>query len=85
MSVLIFSRTTALAAGIGLAATAATTPTLNTTIISETAQAILDGVILGSSAWLSVPGDARGRLQLFAIACEEEARCRWASVESIDD
>ena len=76
---------TALAAAIGLAATTATAPSVNTPIISKTAQAVLDGVILGSSAWPSVPVDARGRLQLFSIACEEEARCRWAAVESIDD
>jgi hypothetical protein len=85
MSVLVFSRTTALAAAIGLAATTATALSLNTLIITETAQAVLNGVILGSSAWPSVPVDARGRLQLFSSACEEEGRCKWAPVGSIDD
>jgi hypothetical protein len=85
MSVLLFSRTTALAAAIGLVATTATAPSLNTSIISETAQAVLDGVILGSSAWPSVPIDARGGLQLFSNACEEEGRCKRVSVGSIDD
>jgi hypothetical protein len=79
--VLLFSRTTALAVVIGLAATTATAPSFNTPIISETAQAVLDGVILGSSAWPSVPVDARGGLQLLSIACEEERRCRGVSID----
>jgi hypothetical protein len=85
MSVLLFSRTTALAAAIGLAATTATAPNLNSPIIYETAQAAVDGVILGSSAWPSVPVDARGGLQLFSAACEGEGRCREASVEVVYD
>jgi hypothetical protein len=76
---------TALAAAIGLAAIASSAPSVNTPIISKTAQAVLDGVVLGSSAWPSVRVDHRARLQLFSIVCEEEARCRWASVKSIDD
>ena len=63
-----------------LAATTAMVPTLN----SQTAQAVLDGVILGSSAWPSVPVDARGRLQLVFVTCEEEGRCKRAS-DGIDD
>jgi hypothetical protein len=77
--------TVALAAAIGMAATTAAGPGLNIPVISQTAHAVLDGMILGSSAWPSVPVDARGRLQLFSAACEEEGRCKWASVGSIDD
>ena len=47
-------KTAGLAAVIALAATTATAPTLKP-VISQTAQAVLDGVILGSSAWPSVP------------------------------
>ena len=75
-------KTAALAAVIALAATTATAPTLKP-VISQTAQAILDGVILGSSAWPSVPIDARGRLQLVSGTCEE-GRCKRAS-GGIDD
>jgi hypothetical protein len=76
--------TCALAAVIALAATTATAPTLNSPVISQTAQAVLDGVILGSSAWPSVPVDARGRLQLVSGTCEEEGRCK-RDTGGIDD
>jgi hypothetical protein len=66
--------TACLSAAIALAAT--TSPTLNSQIVSQTAQAILDGVILGSSAWPSVRLDARARLQVFSGACEQEERCK---------
>ena len=76
--------TCALAAAIALTATTAMAPTLNSPVISQTAQAVLDGVILGSSAWPSVPVDARWRLQLVFATCEEEGRCKRAS-NVIDD
>jgi hypothetical protein len=76
--------TAALAMAIALAVTTVTVPTLNSPVISQTAQAVLDGVILGSSAWPSVPVDARGRLQLVFVTCEEEGRCKRAS-NVIDD
>jgi hypothetical protein len=66
--------TASLSAAIALAAT--TSPTLNSPIVSQTAQAVLDGVILGSSAWPSVRLDARARLQFFSSACEPEERCK---------
>jgi hypothetical protein len=80
-----FITTAALASAIALAATTATAPSLNSPVISETAQAALDGVILGSNVWPSVPVDARGRLQLVSSACEEERRCKSTSDGSIDD
>jgi hypothetical protein len=77
--------TAALAATIALAATTATAPSLNSPFITQTAQAVVDGVILGSSAWPSVPLDRRNRLQLFSTGCDEEGRCRLASGGSIDE
>ena len=74
-------KTAALAAVIALAATTATTLK---PVISQTAQAVLDGVILGSSAWPSAPIDARGRLQLVSGTCEEEGRCK-RDTGGIDD
>jgi hypothetical protein len=73
----------ALSAAIALAVTTAATPSLNTPVVSQAAQAVLDGVILGSSAWPSVPLDARARLPLFSSACEQEERCK--SDGTIDD
>src|SRR5215475_7752910 len=52
----------ALSAAMALAVTAAPAPSLNIPVVSQTAQAILDGVILGSSAWPSVPLDAWARV-----------------------
>jgi hypothetical protein len=77
--------TTALGAAIALAATTATAPSLNSPVIFQTAQAALDGIILGSTAWPSVSVNAQGRLQLFSSACEEEGRCKLASDGAIDD
>ena len=51
----------ALSAAMALAVTAPA-PSLNIPVVSQTAQAVLDGVILGSSAWPSVPFDARARV-----------------------
>ena len=76
--------TCALAAAIALTTTTTMAPTLNSPVISQTGQAVLDGVILGSSAWPSAPIYARGRIQLVSGTCEEEGRCKRAS-DGIDD
>jgi len=73
--------TCALAAAIALTTTTTMAPTLNSPVISQMGQAVLDGFILGSSAW--PPVDARGRLQLVSGTCEE-GRCKRAS-GGIDD
>ena len=52
----------ALSAAMALAVTTAPAPSLNIPVVSQTAQAVLDGVILGSSAWPSVPLDAWARV-----------------------
>jgi hypothetical protein len=80
-----FTTTAALTSAIALAATTATAPSLNSPVISQAAQAVLDGVILGSSVWPSVPVDAQRRFQLFSSACEEEGRCKSAADRSIED
>jgi hypothetical protein len=69
---------------IVVAATTATAPSFYSPVISQTARAVLDGIILGSSAWPSVPIDAQRRLQLFSAACQEEGRCKWALILLID-
>jgi hypothetical protein len=50
---------TTLVAALGLAATIATAPKFGSDFRAQAARAMLDGVILGSSAWPSVPVDAR--------------------------
>jgi len=78
----VFATTAALAAAIALAAPTGTS--LNSHAIAPIAQAILDGVILGSSAWPSVPVNALNRLQLSSVGCDEGAQCRLTPVESLD-
>jgi hypothetical protein len=69
----------ALAAVLGLAATTATAPKFSSDFSAQAARAMLDGVILGSSAWPSVPVDARVRLQLWSPDCDDDGRCKAAS------
>jgi hypothetical protein len=70
---------TALVAVFGLAATTATAPKFSSDLRAQAARAMLDGVILGSSAWPSVPVDARVRLQLWSPDCDSDGRCKAGS------
>jgi hypothetical protein len=74
----------ALVVALGLAATTASAPKSNIDIAAQAARAMLDGVILGSSAWPSVPVDAQARLQLRSPDCDEDGRCRSSSATSVD-
>jgi hypothetical protein len=69
----------ALIAVFGLAAATATAPKFSSDFSSQAARAMLDGVILGSSAWPSVPVDARVRLQLWSPDCDDDGRCKAGS------
>jgi hypothetical protein len=73
-----------LVAVLGLAATTASAPKFNNDIAAQAARAMLDGVILGSSAWPSVPVDTQARLQLWSPDCDEDGRCRSGSAASVD-
>jgi hypothetical protein len=72
-------------AALGIAATTAFAPRVDTEIAAQTMRAMLDGVILGSSAWPSIPVDAQARLQLRSTDCDENRRCRLNSATSVDD
>jgi hypothetical protein len=72
-------------AALGFAATAASAPKYNTDIAAQAMRAMLDGVILGSSAWPSIPVDAQARLQLRSTNCDEDRRCGSNSATSVDD
>jgi hypothetical protein len=73
----------ALAAVFGLAATTATAPKISSDFSAQAARAMLDGVILGSSAWPSVPVDARVRLLLRSPDCDDDGRCKSGSATFI--
>jgi hypothetical protein len=73
-----------LVVALGLSATTVPAPKSNIDIAAQTMRAMLDGVILGSSAWPSVPVDAQARLQLRPPDCDEDARCRSGSATSVD-
>jgi hypothetical protein len=73
-----------LVTALGLAATTASAPKSNIDIAAQAVRAMLDGVILGSSAWPSVPVDALARLQLRSPDCDEDGRCRPGSATSVD-
>ena len=64
----------ALSAAIALAATTAATPSLNSPVVSQAAQAVLDGVIL--VAVRGRPSRSMLGQQLFSSACEQEERCK---------
>ena len=68
-----------LIAVFGLAATTATAPKFGSDFSSQAVRALLNGVILGSSAWPSVPVDARARLQLWSPDCDDDGRCKAGS------
>jgi hypothetical protein len=51
-------------AALGLAATTASGSKFNIEIAVQAMGAMLDGIILGSSAWPSIPLDTQARLQL---------------------
>jgi hypothetical protein len=72
-------------AALGLVAAAATAPKFNTDIAAQAMRAMLDGVILGSSAWPSMPVDVQARLQLRSTDCDEDGRCRLNAATSVDD
>jgi accessory colonization factor AcfC len=63
---------------LGAGAIVATTTTA-TNFISQTtaplAQAIMEGVILGSTPWPSAPIDAQARLRLASTGCDLSGRC----------
>ena len=69
--------TAALAGSAALATSAAIAPGIDVPI--QVARAMVDGVILGSSAWPSVPVDGRARLQLRSAACDRGAYCDKAT------
>jgi hypothetical protein len=73
------------AAAIGLAATIAVDPQSSGTVAAGVVRGVIDGVILGSNAWPSVPVDVQARLLLWSPDCSEEGRCRWVSAAPIDE
>jgi hypothetical protein len=75
----------ALAVALGLAATTATAPKFNSEFTAQSVRAMLDGVILGSSAWPAVPVDAQSRLQLWSADCGGDGRCKLGSTISVDE
>ena len=65
----------AAAAAIGLAATIAVDPQSSGTVAAGVARGVIDGVILGSNAWPSVPVNVQARLVLWSPDCNEQGQC----------
>jgi hypothetical protein len=75
----------ALVTPLGLAAIIATAPKFNRDFTAPAMRAMLDGVILGSSAWPSVPVDVQARLQLWSPDCADGGQCKPGAAASVDD
>jgi hypothetical protein len=76
----------ATAAAIGLAATTiAVDPQSSGTVAVGVARGVIDGVILGSNAWPSVPINVQARLVLWSPDCNEQGQCGWVSITPIDE
>ena len=65
----------AAAAAIGLAATIAVDPQSSGTVAAGVARGVIDGVILGSNAWPSVPVNVQARLVLWSPDCNLQGEC----------
>jgi hypothetical protein len=65
----------AAAAAIGLAATIAVDPQSSGTVAAGVARGVIDGVILASNAWPSVPVNVQARLVLWSPDCSEQGQC----------
>ena len=62
------------AAAIGLA-TIAVDPQFSGTVAGGVARGVIDGVILGSNAWPSVPVNVQARLVLWSPDCSDQGQC----------
>jgi hypothetical protein len=69
--------TSTLASAMAMAAGAPTAPNFDPKATAPLARAIMEGVILGSSAWPSTPVDVQARLQLRSTVCDAAGRCFW--------
>ena len=67
----------AAAAAIGLAATIAVDPQSSGTVAAGVARGVIDGVILGSNAWPSVPVNVQARLMRHAKSSPTTLGRRW--------
>jgi hypothetical protein len=75
----------ATAAAIGLAATIAVGPQSSGTVAAGVARGVIDGVILGSNAWPSVPVNVQARLVLWSPDCNKQGQCGWVSAAPINE
>jgi hypothetical protein len=69
----------------GLAVPIAVDPQSSGTVAAGVARGAIDGVILGSNAWPSVPVDVQARLVLWSPECNEQRQCGWVSTTPIDE
>ena len=75
----------AAAAAIGLGATIAVDPQSSGTVAAGVARGVIDGVILGSNAWPSVPVNVQARLVLWSPDCNEQGQCGYVSAAPINE
>jgi hypothetical protein len=67
--------TLVLSAGVVIAIGTVATPDLNRQTTAPLARAIIDGIVLGSTAWPSTPVDVQARLQLRSAGCGATGPC----------
>jgi hypothetical protein len=67
--------TLALSAGV-IAIGAIAAPDLNHQATAPLTRALIDGLVLGSTAWPSTPVDVQVRLQLRAAGCDATKPCK---------
>jgi hypothetical protein len=67
--------TLVLSAGVVIAIGAVTAPDFNHQTTAPLARAIIDGLVLGSTAWPSTPVDVQARLQLRSAGCGATGPC----------
>jgi hypothetical protein len=65
-----------LSAGVVVAIGTVAAPDLNNRTTAPLTRAIIDGLVLGSTAWPSTPVDVQARLQLRAAGCDATAPCK---------
>lgn len=76
----------AIAAGVLFATPLATDPVFRTGLAANLGRGLVDGMILGSNAWPSVPADVRSRQLLQLVAsCNERGQCELVPTTDLDD
>jgi hypothetical protein len=75
----------AIAVAVGLTGAIAVDPQSSGTVAAGVVRGAIDGMILGSNAWPSVPVNVQARLVLWSPDCNAQGQCGWVSTTPIDE